>query len=614
MKVKDEEKNIKKVETQNKIVKTKHENTNNLAESKEEIKKDVKIETKQKELEKDVETETKQKELEKDVETEKKQKELEKYAKIEKKQKELEKYVETEKKQKGLEKNAKKEQEKIEKENTREFKPIENTEEAKTNKSDVLVIFGILLAIVILLVTVVYGTFSIMTEKSTTIAKGVYIKNIDVSGLTREQAKEKINNYISSVIPEEIKLTHNGFETSLSTSQLSIYFNTDEAVDMAYNIGKTGNIFQKNLTILQTRLSKTTIDPGFSIDMDQLKKDLEDISSKLPDKIIESSCYIDGNKLIITKGKAGKTVKVDDSAKYIKQAINDLKIENNSLELITEDSTPKEIDLDAVYNEIHKEPVNAYYSQNPYVVHPSENGMDFSITLDEAKNMLKEEKDEYVVPLKVLYPSVTTNMIGTEAFPDLLSEFSTKYAASNKNRTTNLILAAKKINGTVLMPGETFSYNKVVGARTIQAGYKEAPIYVSGRVEDGIGGGICQITTTLYNAVVYANLDIVERSNHQFVPSYAGPSRDATVVYGAIDFKFKNNRDYPIKIACSVSGGIANFKIWGLKSDNDYEVQISSRTTGKTSTAIYSEAYKILKKNGSVVSTTLLSKDTYKRH
>ena len=599
MKVKDEEKNIKKVETQNKIVKTEHETTDNLAESKEEIKKDVKIETKQKGLEKDVETEAKQKEIKKD-------------AKIEKKQEDPEKNVETEKKQKELKKDAKKEQEK--KENTTEFKPIENTEEAKTNKSDVLVIFGILLAIVILLVTVVYGTFSIMTEKSTTIAKGVYIKNIDVSGLTREQAKEKINNYISSVIPEEIKLTHNGFETSLSTSQLSIYFNTDEAVDMAYNIGKTGNIFQKNLTILQTRLSKTTIDPGFSIDMDQLKKDLEDISSKLPDKIIESSCYIDGNKLIITKGKAGKTVKVDDSAKYIKQAINDLKIENNSLELLTEDSTPKEIDLDAVYNEIHKEPVNAYYSQNPYVVHPSENGMDFSITLDEAKNMLKEEKDEYVVPLKVLYPSVTTNMIGTEAFPDLLSEFSTKYAASNKNRTTNLILAAKKINGTVLMPGETFSYNKVVGARTIQAGYKEAPIYVSGRVEDGIGGGICQITTTLYNAVVYANLDIVERSNHQFVPSYAGPSRDATVVYGAIDFKFKNNRDYPIKIACSVSGGIANFKIWGLKSDNDYEVQISSRTTGKTSTAIYSEAYKILKKNGNVVSTTLLSKDTYKRH
>mgnify|MGYP000774226949 FL=1 len=100
----------------------------------------------------------------------------------------------------------------------------------------------------------------------------------------------------------------------------------------------------------------------------------------------------------------------------------------------------------------------------------------------------------------------------------------------------------------------------------------------------------------------------------RFETSYVSPSRDATVYWGSIDFKFKNNRDYPIKITCSVSGGIANFKIWGLKTDNDYEVQITSRTTGTTATAIYSEAYKILKKNGNVVSTTLLSKDTYKRH
>ena len=495
---------------------------------------------------------------------------------------------------------------------SRVFKPLD--EQQYKNKSDVLTIFAILCFIFVLLSLIIFGTFSFINLTSTKIANGVYIKGIDVSGLTKEDATKKISSYVSSSIPEEIKLKHNDFETSLSTSQLAIYFNTEEAVNMAYNIGKTGNIFQKNLEVLETLFSRVNINPGFSIDEEQLKKDLQDISAKLPDKVIESSCYIDGNSLIITKGKSGKSIKIDDSANYITKEINNLNVQNNPLELITEEAYPNQIDLDAVYDEVHKEPVNAYYSQNPYVVHPSENGMDFAISLNDAKNLLQEEKDEYVIPLKVLYPSVTTNMIGTEAFPDLLSEFSTKYAASNKNRTTNLILASKKINGTVLMPGETFSYNKVVGKRTIAAGYKEAPIYVSGRVEDGLGGGICQITTTLYNAVLYANLDIVERSNHQFVPSYAGPSRDATVVYGAIDFKFKNNRDYPIKITCSVSGGIANFKIWGLKSDNDYEVQITSRTTGKTSTAIYSEAYKILKKNGAVVSTTLLSKDTYKRH
>ena len=123
-----------------------------------------------------------------------------------------------------------------------------------------------------------------------------------------------------------------------------------------------------------------------------------------------------------------------------------------------------------------------------------------------------------------------------------------------------------------------------------------------------------KITTTLYNAVLYANLEIVERSNHQFIPSYANASRDATVVYGAIDFKFKNNRDYPIKITCSVANGIANFKILGLKTENDFEVDITSRITGSTQNSIYSEAYKTLKKNGTIISTENISKDVYKKH
>lgn len=509
--------------------------------------------------------------------------------------------------------------------NTNNTNTIEKDEEVKnaetfeiindnenTNHSDVLKIFGILTLIFVLLLSITFFTFTLINTQNEKIIKGVYIINVDVSNLTKEEAKLKVTNYINSSLPEEIKLKHNDFEVSLSTSQLSIYFNIDEAVDIAYQIGKTGNIFENNLIILKTLLSKTTINPGFSIDEEQLKKDLQNISNNLPDKMIETSYYIDESNLIITKGKTGNVVKIEETTNYIKNAINNFK--NTPLELITEKQSPEPIDINAIYNEVHKEPIDAYYTQNPYTVVPSENGLDFAISIEDAKNLLQEEKDEYTIPLKILYPNVTTNMIGTEAFPDMLSNFSTKYDASNKNRTTNLILAAKKINGTVLMPGETFSYNKVVGERTIAAGYKEAPIYVNGRVEDGLGGGICQITTTLYNAVLYANLEVIERTNHQFVPSYANASRDATVVYGAIDFKFKNNREYPIKITCSVANGVANFKIFGLKSENDYEVQITSRVTGTTSTAIYSEAYKTLKKNGRVISTERISKDTYKKH
>lgn len=483
-----------------------------------------------------------------------------------------------------------------------------------TSRSDVLTIFGILTFIFIIILLITFVTFTLINTNSETIANGIYIKGIDVSGLSKDEAKQKISVYINSSIPEEIKLKHNDFETYISTEQLSIFFNTDEAVEIAFQIGKNGNIFENNLIILKSLFSKTNINPGFSIDEEQLKNNLQDISSKLPDKVIESSYYIDNNTLIITKGHSGNAIKIEESANYIKSNINNLNLKDNKLELITEIQSPKEIDLDSIYKELYKKPVDAYYTQNPYRVFPSENGLDFKISLEEAKQILQEEKDEYTIPLKILYPNVTTNMIGTEAFPDLLSDFSTKYNASNKNRTTNLILAANKINGTVLMPGETFSYNKIVGERTIEAGYKEAPIYVEGRVEDGLGGGICQITTTLYNAVLYANLEVTERSNHQFIPSYAGASKDATVVYGAIDFKFKNNREYPIKITCSVSNGIANFKIFGLKTENDYEVQITSRITRTTKTAIYSESYKTLRKNGNVISTKIISKDTYKRY
>lgn len=483
-----------------------------------------------------------------------------------------------------------------------------------TTITDILTILGISTFIFILLLLIIYCTFSIINKKNKNITNGIYIKGINVSGMSKEEAKSKISEYIQSSVPEEIKLVHNNFESSISTSQLSIYFNIDEAVEIAYQFGKNGNIFQNNLEILQALISKINVEPGFCIDENQLKHTLENISSNLPDKAIENSYYIDGNNLIITKGKDGYAVEIEQSTNYIKDNISNLNIQNSSIELITTKKSPSEIDIDSIYNEIHKAPIDSYFTQNPYVLVPSENGLDFAISLDEAKNLLQEDKSEYSIPLKILYPNVTTNMIGNEAFPDLLSEFSTKYTASNKNRTTNLILASNKINGTVLMPGEIFSYNKIVGERTIEAGYKEAPIYVSGRVEDGLGGGICQITTTLYNAALYANLEILERSNHQFIPSYSNASRDATVVYGAIDFKFKNNRNYPIKIMCSVSNGIANFKILGLKTDNDYDVEITSKITKSTSNAIYSEAYKTLKKNGNIISSEVLSKDVYKKH
>lgn len=503
----------------------------------------------------------------------------------------------------------------------KEFKPVKNHQNnlpdvinVKTTMLGVLGIFGILVFIVIILLIITFGIFTVYNANNNNIVSGVYIKNVDVSNLSKNEAKEKISSYINENLPENIALKHNDYETSIPLSSLNLSFDIDSAVDSAYSIGKNGNIFQNSFQSIKTMFTHTNIEPSYSIDIEQLETSLKDISSKLPDTVKESGYYIEGKNLIITPGSEGNIVNVSQMVSYIKNGLANLTLKNRTLDIATLIEKPSEINIDKIYEEIYKEPVDAYYTQEPYAVFPSENGMDFAISLDEAKAMLEEPKDEYVIPLKILYPNVTTNMIGTEAFPDLLSTYSTKYSTRDKDRTTNLQLAANKINGTVLMPGEIFSYNQVVGERTIAAGYKEAPIYVSGEVVDGLGGGICQITSTLYNAVLYANLGIVSRSNHQFVPSYVTASRDATVVYGAIDFKFKNTRDYPIKITCSVSNGIATFNIYGLRSDNEYDVEISSRVTGSNTNAIYSEAYRILKQNGQVVKTDLLSRDTYKRH
>lgn len=490
-----------------------------------------------------------------------------------------------------------------------DFIPIKEKEKNKISISTLIIILIIAVFVLAFLI------FTVVNVLNSNIISGVYIKGINVSNLSKSDARYQLENVIKENLPEEIKVKHGDFETTISLSQIDAHFNTKSAVNSAYEVGRQGNIFENNLYILSTLFGKVNIEPNVEVNKVQLIKNLEDISTQLPDTVIQSSYYIEDSNLIITSGKEGYVVDIEPTIVAIKNSIYDFSCKDTPIELVVKTQKPADIDIEKIYNEIRKDPVDAYYTQNPFTIYPSENGVDFKVSIDEAKSIIgSEPKEEYTIPLKILYPNVSTNMIGTEAFPDLLSSYSTKYVASNRNRTTNLILAANKINGTVLMPGETFSYNKIVGARTIAAGYKEAPIYVSGKVVDGLGGGICQITSTLYNAVVYANLDVTQRTNHQFVPSYVTASRDATVVYGSIDFQFKNNRNYPIKIVCSVSGGIANFKIFGLKQDDDCDVEISSYVTGRTSTAIYSEAYKILKKDGKIIGKQLLSKDTYKRH
>ena len=503
--------------------------------------------------------------------------------------------------------------------------------EGKKSKRKYAVI-AVSLGIVLLVALFISTIFALVNINNENIISGVSISGIDVSGLSREEAKGKLEAVYNEKKENDIDLEHNEFETTLSPELMEVNYKIDEAVESAVSIGKSKNIFKNNYDILGTLIEKRNIPVEMTINEEATRQTIEDMNASLPDVLIDSSYSIEDDELIITKGKAGVKIDTDNLLNQVKQKLNDLNDNENFIEIPVVNKEPEAIDIDKIHSEVYKEPQNAYYTKDPFTVYPEVEGVDFDV--EAAKELLKEDKDEYVIKLTITEPEITLDEIGTEAFPDQLSTFTTRYDVSDVDRSTNLRLASEKINGTVLKPGETFSYNKTVGARTIAAGYKNAKVYESGKVVDGIGGGICQVSSTLYNAALLANLEIVERRNHQFVTSYVGAGRDATVVYGQTDFKFKNTRKYPIRIVVTTNAGILKISIFGIKEENEYTFKFNTKTVSsipyttqyiedsslaagtekveqKGANGLITETYITKMLDGKVVSTELLSKDTY---
>lgn len=527
-------------------------------------------------------------------------------------------------KKENLEKDQDKKE--IEKEESKKEKKV-----SKKTKILLIVIFIIFL----LIFSVIFAIINIGNEK---VFGKISIMGIDVGNMTREEAKETLNKIIDEKMTEELILKKDDYETSLNAIQLDANFNIDEAINEAYNIGRSGNIITNNYNILYTMIFGRNIDCDFSYSEDLLNEKVNNIASKIPGAVVQSSYYIEDENLIIVKGTEGLAIKEDELKNAIINEIKDIKQKYNIITIPTEEVKPDEIDIEKIKNEIYKEPQDAYVSENSETgkteVHTHVNGVDFAISIDEAKEILAEDKQEYTIPLKITVPDKTIADLGEEAFPDELATYSTRYDPTNKNRSNNIAISTEKIDGTIIMPGETFSYNQTVGERTIAEGYKEAGAYAGGRVVQDVGGGICQTSSTLYNAALLANLEIVDRSNHQFLTSYVDAGRDATVAWGSIDFQFKNTRTYPIKIEATAKNGVCTMSIYGIKEETEYEVVIQSEVLSYIPfTTKYeddetldegeevveqsgyrgctSEAYRILKQNGEVVSKTLLSKDTY---
>lgn len=509
----------------------------------------------------------------------------------------------------------------------------------KKKRRTIIFIFVVIFAILI----VVFSTiFALLNLNSNKITKGIAIKNIDISNLTLEEAKEKLKSNLEKELIPDLNLKYNDeYNITLSPEQIEFKYNIDDVINEAYEIGRSENILVNNYALLFTTLFGKEINIDYTYNNELLNAFVDDINSKLPGLVVEPSYYIEDGKLIVEAGKDGIEVEKDKLENSIVKNISSRTLEkvsvenyNQTIDIPVKKVKASNINMDKVYSEIHTEPKDAYFELDPYKIYPDTDGVDLQISLDEAKKQITGNQEKYEFDLKITKAQKTIKDLGTEAFPYLISSFSTRYDASNTNRSTNLRIAAEKINGTVLLPGEVFSYNKTVGKRTVEEGYKDAKIYADGGVVDGLAGGICQISSTLYNAVLLANLEIVERRNHSFTTSYVAAGRDATVVWGTIDFKFKNSRNYPIKIEASVKNGVAEFKMHGMQEEQEYEINIIPKTTSSIpypttyvddptllpGQQVVSQAghlgykvttYIVKKLNGAEVSREILSNDTY---
>ena len=492
----------------------------------------------------------------------------------------------------------------------------------------------ILISLIVLLLIIFSVIFALTNMNNERIYSNIAIMNIDVSNLTKEEARKKITDILNEKLKEDIILKKDKYETCINANQIDGNFDIDSAIDKAYNVGKDGNIITNNYGILFAKLFGKKLECNFNYKEDVLDKKITDISAKMPNAFKDNSYYIEGKNLIIVRGTEGLQINKTELESKIIDKIKDIQSNENMIEIPTETIKPSSIDLVQIRSEIYKEAQDAYISENPTTVHADITGIDFAISMEEAKQILAENEKEYIIPLKITKPNITLKELGKEAFPNKLATYTTRYNPTNRNRSNNVELSTKKINGVILMPEEVFSYNKTVGERTITKGYKEAGAYAGGKVIQDVGGGVCQTSSTLYNVALLANLEIVDRTNHQFLTSYVAEGRDATVTWGGIDFKFKNTRTYPIKIEAKAKNGVCEMSIYGIEEKKEYKVEIQSVVkTYIPYTTKYEydsnlkngeevimqngyegctcETYRILKSNGKIVSKTLLSKDSY---
>ena len=426
------------------------------------------------------------------------------------------------------------------------------------------------------------------------ILNNVLLAGVNVGGMTKAQAVEAVNAAVGDRFSSQSMTVRLGGTTlTLSPEDTKAKLDVKAAVAEAYQYGRTGTREEKQAAYDASFTTNHTIGllPHLNLDQTYIRGVLEEYSKSVGSILTQPSCTLEGQvpelatdvfdietapnlTLVITMGTPGVNFQVDKLFEEILDAYS-LGQFQVSWDDNDPDALPEAPDLETIAKEFSVEPVDDSIDMKTYETIPGSYGYTFDLA--QAEKLVAGAQYGQILRVEMTYVA-PEHMGETVLFQDVLGQCRTPYS-NNENRVTNLRLACKALDGLVLKPGETFSYNDTLGQRTAEKGYKSAPAYSGLELVDSIGGGICQVSSTLYCATLYADLETVERHDHGFPVAYIDMGMDATVSWNGPDLKFKNSGNFPIKLQAQAADGYVTVRILGTE-ERDYYVEMSYSVDG----------------------------------
>lgn len=375
-------------------------------------------------------------------------------------------------------------------------------------------------AVVIIFATVLWGASTSVFAKEAddaTIPANVYIGEVSVGGMTVDEAKEAVTDYVKDTTDVDVVLKAGEKSVTVKAEELGLGWGNTKVAEEAANIGKSGNLIKRYKDQKDLENENKVYNIVYTVDEEKTRAVLTEKSAELNQKAVNASLKRENGAFIYEDGKQGIVMNIEGSVQSVVSYFNnEWDVKEPEVELVAE------------------------------VEEPEGN-----------KESLSRVKD-------------------------VLGTYHTDFSSSTAERVINIKNAVSKIDGTVLYPGEEFSVYEAIAPLDAENGYELAGAYENGTTVQSYGGGVCQVSTTLYNTVLYSELNVTQRSNHSMMVHYVDPSRDAAIAGTYKDLKFQNSTDAPIYIEGYTSGGIVYFTIYGEETrPSNRKVEYQSETVSQ---------------------------------